>query len=344
MIKLYLDAIMGEGEYHRTSKGDQYSYQCPYCSDWKDRLFVNVDRKLYHCHNCKASGTLVGLLSDINHITYSEALKIYREYEGEHKLPEDIELEVYNRLIVGSTEEIEVPKTAYELPEEFILLEEAKGEAGRKAVKYVKSRGISLKVAEQNYLGYCEHGEYKSRIIMPDFEKGDLVYWQARTWLPQPKDRIKRKFYRKVLNPSLSEDDLDKGLNMYDKSDIVSNIDNVLESGMAIICEGKMDSLKIGPLGACIHGKVMSDTQFIKLVKNKDKIHTIVVMLDGDALQEALDICERLSKHFTDVYVVVLPKDKDPGDLSKSEIVSYIEGAELYTPYFTVKARLRGLL
>ncbi|WCS68757.1 DNA primase [Bacillus phage vB_BsuM-Goe19] len=344
MIKLYLDTIMGEGVYHNTSKGDQYSYKCRLCNDWKDRLYVSFDKQVYKCHNCEAKGTVVGLLSDVNHISYSEALKIFREYEGERRLPEDIEIEVYNRLIVGTTDELEVPKTAFDLPEEFILLEDAKGEAGRKAVRYIKSRGISLRTAEQNYLGYCEHGQYKNRIIMPDFEKGDLVYWQARTWLPKPKDRIKKKFYRKVLNPSLSEEDKERGLNVYHKSEIISNIDNVLDSGMAIICEGKMDSLKIGPLGACIHGKSMSDTQFIKLVKNKDKIHTIVVMLDGDALQQALDICERLSKHFSDVYIVVLPKDKDPGDLSRSEILSYIEGAELYTPYFTVKARLRGLL
>ncbi|WIT26452.1 hypothetical protein [Bacillus phage SPO1L4] len=345
MLQLYLDSIMGEGKYHATSKGDEYSYPCRICNDWKDRLFVNMDKKVYKCHNCEAKGTVVDLLSKVNNITYAEALKIFREYHGEmKKLPDDIEMEVYNRLIVGPESEIEVPKMAFELPEEFILLEDARGKAGQRAVKYIKSRGISLKTAEQNYLGYCEHGTYKNRIIMPDFEKGDLVYWQARTWLPAPKDRIKKKFYRKAMNPSLSEEDIKKGLNMYNKSDVISNIDNVIDSGMAIICEGKMDSLKIGPLGACIHGKAMSDTQFIKLVKNKDKIHTIVVMLDGDALQEALGICERLSKHFSDIYVVVLPKDKDPGDLSKSEIASYIEGAELYTPYFTVKAKLRGLL
>ncbi len=42
----------------------------------------------------------------------------------------------------------------------------------------------------------------------------------------------------------------------------------------------------------------MSDTQFIKLLKNKSRIHTIIVMLDGDALQEALGICERLVSTF----------------------------------------------
>lgn len=343
MIMTYFDSILGEGTHHSTSKGDQYSYKCPYCNDYKERLFVNINRKVYYCHNCEAKGTMIGLLSDINHVTYGEALKIYREYEGEYILPEEIENEIYNRLVLKG-EELEIPKTAYELPEEFILLEEATGKAGREAVKYVKSRGISMKVAEQNYLGYCADGKYKNRIIMPDFENGDLVYWQARTWLPAPKTKAEKKWYRKVMNPSLSEEDKVRNLNMYDKSDIISNIDHVLSRGMAIICEGKMDSLKIGPLGACIHGKVMSDTQFIKLVRNKDKIHTIVVMLDGDALSSALKICDRLYKHFNNLYIAVLPQDKDPGDLSRPEIVSYIEGAELYTPYFAVKARLRGLI
>lgn len=344
MVTDYLDAILGEGTYHSTSKGSQYSYKCPLCDDHKERLFVNTDRGKFFCHHCEVGGTTVTLLSLINNITWKEALTVYREYAGKDvELPDDIENEVYSRLI-NVSDDIVIPKFVYPLPEEFILLEDARGKAGREALNYVYSRGISLDTCIKQYIGYCEEGKYADRIIMPDFENGELRYWQARTWKPEPKIEIMKKFYRKVLNPSLNEEQIAQGVMAVDKSEVVSNIDLVRENGVAILCEGKFDSYTIGDSGACLHGKHMSDEQFIKLVRNKKDISTIIVMLDGDAFDKAIKTSKRLAGHFNDVWVARLPEDQDPNKLGKKGVAEAINGAMQYTSMFEAKARLRGWL
>jgi len=344
MITDYLDGSLGEGNYHKTEKGDQYSYQCPFCKDHRDRMFVNVNRKVYFCHNCDATGTLISLIADYTQISYKEALDIFREYDGyEQELPDDLEEEIYKRLYKAP--EIEIVKTIHPLPDEFVPIEEARGKLGKEVVKYIRSRGLTLSMAERYSMGYCDGGQYDRRIIMPDFEDYELIYWQARTIDPAPKIKLLKKHYRKVMNPSLTEEQIDQGMMAVSKSEIVSNIDLILDNGVAVICEGKMDAYTIGDSGAAIHGKVMSDTQFMKLVMNKDKIDVIYIMLDGDAFEYAIRIAKRLYKHFDDVYVCRMPhKEADPNGIGARGCLEVIEGAMKYSPLFEVKCRIRGWL
>lgn len=341
MILDYIESALGEGTPHHTSKGLQYNYKCPFCDDHKQRLFINVDRGVYWCHHCEAKGTLVSFISDYTKIPWAEALKIYREYESYEKpLPASLEEEVYQRLIKAP--EVEIKKYIFPLPEEFTLIENATGKAGKRAVQYIQSRGVSLDMAERYYLGYCESGDYANRIILPDFENGELIYWQARTWEPTPKNPAIRKLFKKVLNPSLTREQVENGVKAIGKSEVISNIDFVLENGMCVLCEGRFDALTLRDIGACLHGKVMSDTQYVKLVRNKDKIHTIAVMMDGDAFANTLRIAKRLYKHFDNVLVCKLPKDKDPSELGTKGCIEILNQALEYSPMFEVKARLKG--
>lgn len=343
MIIEYIQQSLGqEGTLHNTRKGTQYSFKCPFCNDHKERLFINVDREVYWCHNCSTGGTLVSFLSDYAHISYKEALSVYRNYEGyEKELPEELETEIYERL--SSPSEVEINKYIHPLPEEFILLEDAKGKVGEQALHYVtKVRGISLEKCSRYYVGYCAEGKYANRIIMPDFEQGDLVYWQGRTWEECPTSRILKKLYRKVLNPSLTKEQIAQGLICVDKSEVVSNIDFILQDGVAVICEGKMDAYTIGDYGACTHGKVISDTQFMKLVSNKNKISTIAIMYDGDAFEYTLRTAKRFYKYFDDVLVCRMEGKEDPNSIGSRECLKRIQDAIPYTPYFEVKARLKG--
>lgn len=337
----YIDNALGKGTYKNTSRGPQQSYLCPFCNDHKERMFVNVDRQVYFCHNCGNKGTLVSFISDYEHIPWEDALKVYRGYQGyERQLPDSIEDEIYTKL--NTIPIIDSPKFVYPLPKEFIPIQEAHGKAGEIAVNYVRSRGVSLKMAEKYGVGYCAEGKYSDRLIMPDFENGELVFWQARTWLPRPSNRIKRRFYRKVLNPTLTDEQKEQGVIAIDKSDVVSNIDTILELGMAVICEGKFDAFTIGDIGGCIHGKYMSDAQFMKLLVNKDKIHTVAIMLDPDAMDHALLLAKRLYRHFSNVLVCKLPNGTDPNDIGRKGVLEVLNQAELYTPMFEIKARLKG--
>lgn len=338
----YLQSHLGDGVPHRTSKGLQYSFMCTLCNDHKDRLFVNMDRQVFICHHCETAGTVITLISLLEGVDWKKSLDIYRDMEGYEKpLPEDLEREVYERLF--KVEAREAPRMVYPLPEEFTLIENATGKIGKRAVDYLRSRGITSRMCERYYIGYCPVGKYANRIIMPDFEDGDLIYWQARTFLPTPANPVLKKMFRKVLNPSLTKEQIEDGLQMVDKSEVISNIDFIREYGMAVLCEGKMDSYTIGDLGGCLHGKVMSDAQFIKLVANKDKIGTIAVMLDGDALKNAITIADRLYRHFDDVRICrIEDKKADPNTIGRKEVLRLIQEALTYSPSFTIKAKLKG--
>lgn len=336
----YLDAALGEGVYHNTSKGIQYSYNCPFCSDTRGRLFVNIDRQVFHCHNCDTSGTMITFLSMHSHITWRDALKVFREYEGYEKpLSEDLEKEVYTKLFKP---EVKIERYVYPLPDEFIPIKEARGKMGKQALDYILSRGISYETAVEQNLGYCAKGKYAKRIILPDYEDGELIYWQARTWLPTPTDPIQKKRFRKVLNPSLTSEQIESGLVPIDKSEVLSNIDGIRESRIAVVTEGRFDSLTLGKVGTCTHGKVMSDEQFMKLVSNKDTIDLVAVMYDGDAFKYTVNTAKRLYQHFNDVLVCKLPENEDPNSLGSKKCLDIINNGILFSPLLEVKMKLKG--
>lgn len=339
----YLDTLMGEGTHKTTSRGTQYSYNCPICGDHKDRLFVHPSKGVCHCHNCGYSHSIVTLIADITKGTWRDSLTIFRTYAGYNfEMPENIENEIFNKLIKLNEEEIDGFRIIHELPEEFILIEDARGEVGRKAMRYLKQRGVSLKTCEKHYIGYCEEGKYANRIILPDFEDGEIIYWQARTFEPTPTNPILKKNFRKVLNPSLSEEDLAMGYRAVDKSSVISQIDFVKASRTAILCEGRFDALTLGDYGACLHGKILSDDQFIKIVKAKEHLDRIVVMLDGDAYPYALRIAKRLSGYFPEILIAKLDGDADPNSIGLKGCLKAIDKAIPYSPTFEIKARLMG--
>lgn len=336
----YLESALGEGTPHNTSKGLQYSFDCPFCGDTRERLFINMDRQAFWCHNCQATGTIVTFISMHSHVTWKDALKVFREYEGyERPLSEDLEKEVYSKLF---KQEIQVEKYVHPLPEEYIHIKDARGKAGQAALDYILSRGVSYSTALEQNLGYCAEGRYANRIILPDYEDGELVYWQSRTWLPTPTDPIQKKKFRKVLNPSLSEEQIKDGVVAVDKSEVISNIDGAKKSGMAVVTEGRFDALTLGAVGICTHGKHMSDDQFIKLVSNKDSIGVVAVMYDGDAFKYTVSTAQRLYQHFDTVLVCRLPEDQDPNSLGAKECIKILDSAIPFSPMFPVKAKLKG--
>lgn len=337
-----LDAEIGEGEYKRTNKGAQFAYSCPFCNDYKPRMFIHYGRQAFYCHNCGEKGTLISFLSKYYGYSWQKALLLYRDHEGYEKpLPDNVEEEIYDRLLNIDTR---ANRIIHPLPDEYIPIKEAHGRAGRRALEYLYNRGVPSSQAVKNNIGYCEEGHYKDRLILPDYENGELIFWQARTWKPQPEDKYKRKYYRKVLNPSLSEEEKGRGALAIEKSEVISNIDTILEKGSIVICEGRFDAYTIGDLGGCIHGKYMSDTQIMKLISNKDKIKDIVIMLDPDAMDLAITLGSRLYKHFDNIRICRLPDGTDPNDLGRKRVAKAIREAEQYDDLFLIRAKLKNWL
>ena len=337
----YLIQLLGDPKAtHLTQKGLQYNWNCPFCGDHKYRFFANTDRKVVWCHNCEYTGSIITFISDINHIDWRDALQVFRGYEGySTKLPDSLEEEIYTRFITLGEPPQE--KYVFPLPEEYISMMGAKGLTGHKAYLYLKGRGLNADDMCKYDIGYCDKGKYANRIIMPDYENGKLIYWQARSFLPTPTSYAAKKSYRKVLNPSLTEEQVKRGEIAVEKSEVISNIDLIKEHGIAVICEGKFDAFSLGEMGACIHGKHMSDAQFLKLAVNKHRIDRIIIMLDSDAMKNSIVCASRLDKHFPDrVSMCHLPEGQDPSSLGKEKCLEAVINSYLYTPLTHIRSRI----
>ena len=90
-----------------------------------------------------------------------------------------------------------------------------------------------------------------------------------------------------------------------------------------ILFEGIFDILKIPDYGIAILGKRISKEQ-IRLFTAFLHVKTIFVMLDSDAKEYTLKICEELSEYFNMVPIII--DSGDPGDLSQIEILELCKG------------------
>jgi len=291
MITEYLESILGRPkDYHNTQKGLQANWDCPFCADRRQRFFVNLDRHVVWCHNCEYGATLITFISDFTHTDFKSALRTFREYEGFLKpLPQSIETEIYEKLFASEISQA-TNKVIYKLPDEFIPITSNGSKLSDRVYGYIKERlpWVTIEEVERRGIGFCLDGRYRNRMIFPFYENNELVYWQARTWLKTPDSAVQKKMFRKVLNPSLTEEQVKQGMQAVEKSEVIYNIDAFLEERIVVLTEGVFDSLTLGNIGGGLNGKHLSDFQLMKLIVNKDKIDVVVILLDGDAYQNAI--------------------------------------------------------
>jgi 5S rRNA maturation endonuclease (ribonuclease M5) len=178
---------------------------------------------------------------------------------------------------------------------EFIKLTDLSDE--HQAIKYLKNRGVTIDscVKLQGY--YTQTGLLSGRIVFPVKVNNTIVGWQGRTVFDKtPK-------YLTYGKKNLGVFSL-KSLNKYEN--------------FIILFEGVFDILKIPDYGIAILGKRISKEQ-IRIFTAFLNVKTIFVMLDSDAKEDTLKICNTLSEYFN--MIPILIDSGDPGDLTQTEIL-----------------------
>jgi len=161
--------------------GDEIKANSIFMPDTKHHLAMNVKGGVHEredgCYRCFYSGkigTLVGLVMEVDGCSYKEAKDLLC---GKTPIGE---LEAKLNEFFKSEEEIiaEKPKGLLSLPEECHLISSLKtGSFHRnRAENYLKDRKIPI-----NGLYFCTNGVYKSRIVIPYYDKdGILIYFNSR--------------------------------------------------------------------------------------------------------------------------------------------------------------------
>jgi hypothetical protein len=201
-------------------------------------------------------------------------------------------------------------ETSVFLPKEFESFTHNDGSLEyRRAVSYIKMRGIQAPDVLKYNLGYCKAGRYRNKIIVPSYDKnGKLNYFIARSFEKDP--------FLKYDAPSIT------------KTEIIGMEYFINWSVPVILCEGAFDAIAIKRNAIPLFGKTISKALMLKLVESQVK--TVYLALDNDALKEALTYSQMLLDHGKEVYLIEL-EGKDPSDLGFEKMTNLLQKAKPLT-------------
>lgn len=276
--------------------GLQATYHCPFCPD-KNLITMKLEIALggsntgnYHCWRCNVKGKTLGSL-----LKKLKAPTIYRERL--FKLTGDIKI-------------LRSKRVDYEtviLPDEFLPLSKHRNTPEyRNAMFYLKQRQVLPEDILRYNIGYCEEGEYAYHIIIPSYDaKCELNFFIGRRYYDTPGAIPYKK-------PECS-------MNIVGFESFI-NYDDPIN-----LCEGVFDAIAIRNNAIPLFGKFLSSKLREQLLINKVK--QVNMILDNDALSDAVKNCEIIQRLGIEVRLVKL-ENKDPSVLGFNCIHEIIRDAE----------------
>lgn len=304
------DYIRSNFDFRETQNGEELRINCPFCLDTKYHGYVNTWNKVYHCFKCDKGAHAWGLLvygfrmapSDAKDILYGDSEGLGRYYAVDRI---DIFLSEMDRLRYGDADPLPEEETLVRMPESYDMESHSLSKIGTKAWQYLEKR-LGKRTKSYSRLlkfRFCMRGPYEGRIILPVWNRGSLVYFQARSFNPPNRQPT-------YLNPNVER----------------PLFFPFLPEKTVILCEGYFDALAIGKGAAATFGSELTNKQ-IKQLLSLDPEH-IIVSFDPDeaGIRGTIKTCNRL-RAYTRVSAILPRLSADPGDLGEGvweEMKKYI--------------------
>lgn len=252
---------------------------CPYC-DGVDKIYFNANKLVGICQKEGRTIYLSMIARDIAGVPLQQIQSYIDEHAASERSTLGFREAVIQGLLGSGNEQRETGLAEIDLPKEYRSLRDGQDSViGRKAIEYMAGRGFDIDTLFRMGFGYCDSGKYENRVIVPFWEDGRLVYWQARDFTG------KKPIEEKVLNPA-------SYMCSQGKSDVLFNYDDARDGQWIILTESWGSALATGKYAVGINGKSLSDKQRIKLLAAQ--AHTIIVLLDFGADEEAWAIAHKL--------------------------------------------------
>jgi DNA primase len=277
-----IEDVLGEPKKTYETR-NQYGYDCPNCMDIKGmdngdnkgNLEINLNKFVYHCWSCDISGPLGRIFDDYG----TKAQK-----------------KVYNLIKPEELKQDDIKRPKIRLPEGYTTFQDSNPRfiPHMEAYRYLQSRGITDEMIERFKIGYTVSGDFAYRIIIPSYNKENVLnYFVARSWVPKK---------MKYKNPSVPKDEIifNESLIDWDKD--------------IYLCEGAFDSFFLTN-SIVMLGKKMSKLLFETLYTKANG--QVIICCDGDAFQDGLRVYHELNggRLYNKIKIVKLPVDKDVCDL-----------------------------
>lgn len=285
------------GEFHREG-GHQYLFHCPEkgCNHWKRKLSVNFENNVFKCWICDYRGKSIGNLVK-KHGTHKHLQKwinLSGEVDFSNKKKLTLEKEVQEK-----------KETTISLPKEFCsLANENKSFLAKKALGYLKSRGITKKDILKWKIGFASSGQYENRIIIPSFNnEGYCNYFIARTY---------NEDWIKYLNPKIEHDIVFNELFVDWNEDIV-------------VVEGVFDAIVAGNAIPLLTSTLREKSKLFQEIVKRD--NRVFLALDPNAKNKEIGIMKNLLKYGVEVYKIDIDPYEDVGSMTKQEFQRRKENA-----------------
>lgn len=286
---------------------------CPYCGG-KFTFGVNPEKMKVKCF--KDCGIPY---SPLNLIMYLENFETFTELRAFLNIQQ--EYEAYDALIKGVTKKIDYKPI--ELPKGYLPISMGQGIMAEAARKAMLKRGFSIKKLNQAGVGYCLEGNYMGYIIFPFYSMGKLEFFQGRKFAA---------YGPKMQNPKEEEYGIGK-------TSLIYNKDALFMYDRVYVVESITNALTLGDSSVALLGKTISTYQLSLLIKCPAQ--EIVLILDPDALKEAISLAMQLTQ-YKRIKLVYWEGDKDVNNLGRKETLSRVKqfGFGGYNDFLKLKNQL----
>jgi len=319
--------------------GGQMVGLCPFHEDTKPSFSVSPAKQLFYCFGCGAGGNVFTFLTQIDGLTFGEALR---------KLAAEAGIELRGRRRDGAETEIASLKKAVAFAADFYRsFLKGNDEYAAAARKYLAGRGVTDESIEHFAMGLApkswdallarasragvspdvmeaaglvkrrkegsgRYDRFRARIVFPIYNvMGETVGFGGRAFAPDDEEAPKY-----INSPNTA---------IYDKSRTIYNLDRarvaITKAERILVVEGYFDVLGVHQAGVenavAVSGTSLNDTMARTLVRFA---RDIVMFFDGDTAGQTATA--RAMSHLLEqgarVRVVVLPGDEDPFDVAVS--------------------------
>ncbi|MDR0483712.1 MAG: DNA primase, partial [Alphaproteobacteria bacterium] len=316
-----------------SKKGREYLGLCPFHNEKSPSFYVNPQKGFYYCFGCSAKGSIFTFYQEIYGMSFAEAVKALAEKAG-IALPQKLNLsEVYKedtrkKTLIGIAEEAR----AYFSKNLF-------APEGKKALDYLKNRGLSLETIKQFNLGFTlsssqplwesleRNGIHDEDILEVGLknhnQKGELYdFFRNRVIFPIA-DNLGKTI---AFGGRGMGDEMPKYLNskesyIFHKKNTLYNLHLALQNlknAPLIMVEGYMDVISLFNMGfkTAVAGLGTSITEeHIKIINKYDK--SPIFCLDGDnagqkATNRILDLYLNVIEIGMNPRFVILENSEDP--------------------------------
>lgn len=197
--------------------------------------------------------------------------------------------------------EVAEQKATMQPPEGFRTMKEMERSLGaEEARQYLLRRGLAPEIWEAAGIGACLTGRFAGRIVVPVLSpEGEWVGWVARAWT------------KKAERPYMNAPGMSAGSEGY----VYNHAALLKETSVPVlVVEGVFDALAYWPDAVAVLGKP-AGAQIQALAAAR---RPVVVVLDGDAWQEAEGVAMRLQlEGHREATWVKLPPKTDPDEVDR---------------------------